>query len=351
MVKRVLLVLNQTAGTGHSGPDAGRLQATLARILGSGVDLHTKLVTDHQQAKACAQHFLSASDTPGAIIAGGGSGTLRAVIEGVCAGCTPGGLPGRERVRLAALRMGSGNVVAKYFGVPLDAAEAVQSIAANLLADRVAPLRVINCLVGKAGGGVEILFAATMCGLGQFGRSSGDLARWRYRLARLRRAATCLLKIETLNDLEYRLAVLIRSFRCVVRPGVCELIEVQAQGKKQSLRLLAGVALNVPIRSLPPEWQACPENAALSLYVIPFPGRFKSLWMALAPGRLVRCARKITVGPGESAEMRFTEPESVEFFLDEDPETAYQLMTIRLAGTLAFVPGLGYAGPGSWSPS
>src|SRR5690242_20850313 len=47
-----------------------------------------------------------------------GGGTLRAVVEGACDGSA--GLPCIDRLRIGALRMGSGNVVARQLGMPVD---------------------------------------------------------------------------------------------------------------------------------------------------------------------------------------------------------------------------------------
>ena len=43
--------------------------------------------------------------------------------------------------------------------------------------------------------------------------------------------------------------------------------------------------------------------------------------------------------------MRVVARDSVEFFLDEDPERAYGGLTLEVAGTLAFVPGAAYGVP------
>jgi hypothetical protein len=42
---------------------------------------------------------------------------------------------------------------------------------------------------------------------------------------------------------------------------------------------------------------------------------------------------------GESLRVSLLDRESVEFFLDEDPEHAFGEITLEVAGTLAFLPG------------
>jgi hypothetical protein len=345
MVQRVLVLMNRSSGAGHDAGLAGRLQARLAEALGSHIPLQSEVVSGHEQARTCARSFLDISQTPAAIIVGGGGGTLRAVVQAICETSATSGLPGADRVRVATLRMGSGNVVAKQFGVPLDPMEAMAGIAANLRAGRTVPCCVLRCQVGRAGGGCETRYAVAMCGLGQFGRTPGDLACWHRRLPALRRFAVRLLGIELLNNMEYGLAMFLRSLWCAVQPSACEAIEYQVRGRTESMRLLAGVVLNFPVAALPFDPGVRIEQPALSLHLIPYPGRFKSVWLVLAPWRLTRGIQPVRIEVGDCAEIRFTDCRPVEFFLDEDPEWAHGGIRIEVAGTLACVPGPSYRWP------
>ena len=345
MVDRVLLIINSSSGTGHGESLLNQLPHALSKVLGETASLRTDVVTDHPQTKSCAKAFLGASSGSAAVIAAGGGGTLRAVIEAVCEVFGAGPLPGGERVQVTGLRMGSGNVVAKLFGVPLDPMEAIQGIGVSLRTGRFAPCCVICCRIDTPERETLTRYAVTMCGLGQFGRTSGDLARWHKRLPGLRRFATRFVKLESLNNVEYGLAVFVRALWCTLWPKACETVEVEASGERSSLRLLAGVALNFPIGMLPFDPGVRVEDPALSLHLIPQSSRFESLALAFAPHRLVNRARKIRIGPENSVELRITDRDTMEFFLDEDPEVAYRKLTIQVAGTLAFVPGPGYARP------
>src|SRR6516225_9963645 len=62
--------------------------------------------------------------------------------------------------------------------------------------------------------------------------------------------------------------------------------------------------------------------------------------MAFAPGRLVKQSYAIHSGPKDRAELRILDRDTVELFLDEDPELAYRGLTVEVAGTRAFVPDL-----------
>src|SRR5688572_2350786 len=113
MVKRALLLINRTSGTGCGEPLADRLHHLLVERMTGRADITLQVVADHQQAAECTRTFLANGSGPAAVIVGGGGGTLRAVLEAVCATVPPGSLPGRERLRLGTLRLGSGNLLAK----------------------------------------------------------------------------------------------------------------------------------------------------------------------------------------------------------------------------------------------
>jgi hypothetical protein len=270
---------------------------------------------------------------------------LRAVIEGVCEGSEVGHLPGRERVRLAALRMGSGNVLARQFGVPREPGAGLHGILKNLLADRTAPCCVMRCEVRTRAATSRVHYAATLGGFGQFGRVPGDLARWHRRLSGPRKLAAKFLGIERLNDAEYALAVLIRSVSCALSPDAAEVVEVCSGRRRQSMRLLTGLAMNFPLKALPVNPCVRAEDEAFSVHLLPLEGKLSALLLALSPRRLVRRAWRVKVEKGELIEIRLLDRDCAEFFLDEDPVTVHRHLTLQVAGTLAFVPGAEYGWP------
>ncbi len=343
VAERILLIVNRTAGTGHGHAIVDRLRAMLAELPDEQARLQVEVVGDHPAARACANEFLMASDAPAVVIVGGGSGTLRAVIEGLCEGSAAGELPGRERVRVGALRMGSGNPLARQFGVPQDPEAGLRGIIENLQAGRTAPCCVLRCEVGMPNGGPEVHYAATMGGFGQFGRTPGDLARWHRLLPAPRAVAARLLGIEKLNNVEYVLAVLFRSASCaLLGTSAAEVVEVRVHGRKEVLPLLAGVAMNFPFKELPIDPGVRVEDEALSLHLIPFTGRLSALRLVLAPRRLIRSALRIKVRKLERLEIRLVDRDAAEFFLDEDPMTFHGWLSLQVAGSLAFVPGPEY---------
>jgi len=336
--RRVLIVANGSSGTGHCHRLLPDLEARLSTGLdGCGAKVEARIVFDHPQARVVARDFAKSSHAPSAIIAAGGGGTLRAVVEGVWDAASGEGLEAPARVAVGALRLGSGNVVAKQFGVPLDPLEAVAGLAASLRRCCAIPCAVMRCHVGKPGGKVNVRYGVAMCGLGQFGRTSGDLARWHRRLPRMRRFLARRWGIEDLNHLEYSAAFAARACWAAIRPATCERVELRVNDHTQRLRILAGVVMNLPIHELPFDPGVRIEEPALSFHYLAAMSPPASLGM-LTPSRLAARATSIKLGRNDRLEIQFLDSEPVEFFLDEDPELAYGGITVEVAGLMPFIP-------------
>ena len=324
MVERLLLLVNRSAGTGYGPELVGPLLRELRDGAGWPEELETAVVESHPAARTAARRFLAESHRPAVIIAGGGGGTLRAVVEGACDGADQ--LPQPRQVQIGALRMGSGNVVARRFGVPAEPMAAMRDLATSLRDGRTASCGVIRCRFGTATGGQDVRHAVTMCGLGQFGRTSGDLVRWHRRIAARRRAMTSRLGIERVNNLEYMLSAAYRLGAATLLPRRCELVEVALGGRVESYRLLAGAVMNLGVAGIPFDPHVTISDAAAGVLLLPRGGRLRS--------------RRLL--PGEQLRLRLLDRPSVEFFLDEDTEVAHGWLSIEAAGTLAFVPGSAY---------
>jgi hypothetical protein len=314
----VLVLLNRSAGTGHAESLSDYLADALREGYGAPLEVSTKVLDDHPGVRSAAAAFAASSPRPALVIAAGGGGTLRAVVEGVM-DAFPQAPPPPESVQLGGLRMGSGNVVARRLGVPRDPMVAARQIGGELRKGSVRFCSVMRCTHGTHGGGTAIRHAVTMCGLGEWGRVPGYLVRWRTRHNVARRRAAALLGLERVNLLEYVGFGAARLLAGTVSASHCELVELD--GSRQ-VRLLAAVALNLPLPPLPNPGVTMSENAA-GLIVVPRMGR---------PFR-----RRIE--PGAGFAIRLLDRESVEFFLDEDPERATGWLRLEMAGCMAFVPG------------
>ncbi|GAC1672318.1 MAG: hypothetical protein PVS3B2_14170 [Candidatus Dormibacteraceae bacterium] len=321
MVERLLLLVNRSSGTGHRPALVDKLTSELWRVAGPVPDLDVEVVDDHPAARRVARGFVASSPRPAALIVAGGGGTLRAAVEGVCdnAGRV---LPGAGRIRLGALRMGSGNVVARRLGVARDPLEGIHGIAASLRAGRTTACSVIRCRFGTATGAEEVRYAVTMCGLGQFGRTPGDLARWHSRFERPRRALAPLLGIERLNRVEYILSAGGRMFASTIYPPRCERVEVAVKGHSERFRLLAGAVMNFRVDGMP-DARVGIDEPAVCVQLLPWGGGLRA-WR---------------LGLGEKLGVTPLDRKSIEFFLDEDPEFAYGALSLEVAGTLTFIRG------------
>jgi hypothetical protein len=319
-VERALLIINRNAGTGQSESTTGELALLFKQGLGGLSNIRVELVSNHADARKCAAEFLSESEEQALIVAGGGGGTLRAVIEGVSESV--------NRVRIGALRMGSGNVLARQFGVPQDPVRGLDGLLTNLKAGQIVPCCVMRCETWTSAGQSQVHHAVTLGGLGQFGRIPSDLARWHARLPFLHERAARAFGIEKLTNIEYALAFLIRSVSCVLFPGKAELVEIQFQGQAERLRLLSGVVMNFPIKALPFRPGVTVEDEALVAFLIPLALRI----------------RRHRIEKNQRLEIRLLDRECVELFLDEDPVTTCKRLTLEVAGSIRFVPGPDYGG-------
>ncbi len=322
MVTRILLIVNRSSGTGCSPSLVGELMDELRQAGGWPEELELALIDDHPSARLAARSFLAASSRPAALIVGGGGGTLRAAVEGVCDGAA-GALPGARQVRLGALRMGSGNVVARRLGVSVGPVAGMRQLVESLSVGRTMPCGVIRCRFGTAAGGEDVRHAVTMCGLGQFGRTSGDLARWHRRLAAPRRALASCIGLERLNNLEYAASAAARLAATAMHPASAERVEVALGARRERFRLMAGAVMNFGIGAIPFDPGVTMGEPAAGVLLLPRMGRLRT-WRLPA---------------GQSLRVTLLDRESVEFFLDEDPERAYRDITVEVAGTLAFLPG------------
>lgn len=341
-VERALLIINRASGTGRGEAISEKLSSLFKQSLNELGDVQVEFVTDHPGARACAKEFICESNAPALVVAGGGGGTLRAVIEGVCDSHTATELPGPERVRIGALRMGSGNLLAKHFGVPHDPFVGLHELLTNLKTGRTVPGCVMRCITWTSSGNSQIHHVVGLGGLGQFGRTPSDVARRRARFPVVRKSAARLFGIERVNHVEYTFALLVRSISSMVFPGHAEMVEIQFQEQREHFRLLSGLVMNFPIAAFPFEPGVSVHDEALAAYLIPYTGRFAPLRQLVAPRSLLPHARRFRIEKNQRLEIRLIDRECVEFFLDEDPVTTFGKLSIEVAGSLAFVPGGNY---------
>lgn len=341
MTGRLLLLVNTAAGTGHGPGLVERLRLVLEGSLGRGrFDL--ACVADHPEAKRVARAFVLRTPGRCAVVAGGGNGTVRAAVEGIAAALEEAG-PG-DRVVLGALRLGSGNVFARHFGVPADPEAALEGVVQNLRAGRLARCELVRCDVEDAGGARRTLYATSLVGFGALGRVPGDLARFHRAHPALRRLLARLLGIERLNAVEYPLAFALRALRDALRPADPPL-RLRTGGRDVTARLVAGAAVKFDLDALPVRSGLRADEPALALALLdrmPLGALLRALAL---PRRLARRARLSTLGRDEPLRLEGTGGARTEFFLDEDPESFGRALTLSLSLALPVAPGPGYRWP------
>ena len=335
---KLLLAMNISAGTGHD-PALGREMArTLRQRLGAGHSVRLGFGRGHEEIRRRTCEFACTHQSDSVIIAGGGGGTLRAVIEGVGDSTSNGKLPATNKMRIGALRMGSGNVTARQLGIARNPREGVEDLAAQLLAKATTQCCVIGCDTAEHS---TTLYGATLGGFGLFGQVPKCLEEHHETRPRFHRASAKLLGIERLTNVEYGLCLAGLSARAAVNPGRLDTVEVRQGDHTEQFPLLAGALMNFPLGALPFQPGVGVEDAKLSLHLVPFHGRLQALGLVACPQRNARTAKQFQINRDTPLTLRVVNRDSMQFFLDEDPIEAREI-TLRVAGQLTFVPGKNY---------
>jgi diacylglycerol kinase family enzyme len=276
-------------------------------------------VRDHPTAALASEAFVRTHPSALVVVAGGG-GTLRAAAEGAWRAVgRRSALP--ERLSLAALRLGSGNVVARALGAGPDPVESLDRLVAAHRAGRTAQVPLIRCRAD----GCEHL-ALAMAGFARWGLVPGDIARWRRAAGPVRGRLGRAVGIEHLNQVEYRAFFALRLAQALANPRCLRPMELTAGGRTTRLRPLAVGVVNLPVRGLPGVVPPALTDPRFDLYVLPWPGagRPRLAW-TFRPG-------------GEAVRLRMLDGEPAECFLDEDPERGRDLV-LDLPGFIHFACG------------
>tara|TARA_Y100001954_G_scaffold92709_1_gene101468 strand:- start:1144 stop:2154 length:1011 start_codon:yes stop_codon:yes gene_type:complete len=331
----ILLAINAAAGTGNTLALGRNLAEILRKRLGH--EYHVKLhrAEGHEAIRNSAWAFARRHPEDAVIIAGGGGGTLRAVIEGV------GIEKPIKNLRLGALRMGSGNVIARQLGMANDPVEGVEELAAQLLRKAVAQCCVIGCDLLNDNKPTRTVYGATLGGFGLFGRVPQALEEYHADHPKLHRFTAKSVGIERLTNVEYGLCLAGLCSRAAWNPQTLPEIEVKQGNHTESFRMLAGALMNFPLGALPFQPGLKVEDLALSLHLIPYHSRLQALSLVPRAKALAKEARIFRITDDTPVTLRVVNGERMPFFIDEDPLEAAQL-TLRVAGSLPFIPGKNY---------
>ncbi len=344
---RVLLLVHRSAGMGHGEDDVLALHETLRSALRGGArasQVGARLCDDHAEVRQAAREFVEQG--AGVLVAAGGGGTLRAVVEGAIAG-TGGTLPGPGRLRIGSLRMGSGNVIARRLGGALRARDALLATARGVTQGGSVPCAVMRCAVGTSDGRTVIQHGLTFAGFGCFGRVPGDLQRWRRRHPLLRAAGVVARGVEGYNDLEYAAGHAVRCVGAAFDAAETESLRVRWPGFETTVRVLSGLAMNLRLGALP--FDPCVDmgDPAFGFALVPFESRASVRKLLLSPRRAVQDGLRARIELGQTLTLTLTDRQSAEAFLDEDPFVFHRQIELGVAGVVSMIPGLGAEGVSS----
>jgi hypothetical protein len=248
-----------------------------------------------------------------------------------------------DDVQISSLRLGSGNLIPKYFGMPHNPLDGMRQIANDLFAGQNDPCCVYRCTFHYPDGETEQLYGLTLGGLGQFARVPDDIKRWKAKHAWLMHWATRLLPLETTNTLQYINSSVRRTIRCIAWPGQVEWVEVRHAGRCEQFRLLAGMLLNFDFPQLPIHGGCDIDEPRLVLCCIPYEGRRQTLWTLANWRNLDRRIRKYEVTRERPIEILFPDNDSTILALDEDTFMAPARIGFEVAGLVKFVTGTSFS--------
>ena len=338
-MKRLLAIINSRAGVGYGPSFLDDLRRKVTDLFSRNFQVTFQCAGDHQKIEKITHDFLMADTSPAIILVGGGGGTLSAVINGVCTSYTGSKLPDQSQILIGALRMGSGNVLARHFGAPADPFHGLELFAKALEKNSITP-----CCIGKyefiaSEGDKCIRYAATLAGFGLFGKVPGMLSRFHSNHDRLYRLLVRFFGIEKMTSIEYAGSLLIQGIQCLFgirNPDDVQLV-IPGEQWEISFKLIAGAVMNFPVKSLPFDVTANVSDEEIQVFFLPLKIKGSIIQYLMRPSTIKRDLIKISLTSGCSLQIFKHEQSPVEFFLDEDTFFFQKQLTVSPIGLLSFI--------------
>lgn len=338
-MKRMLAIINKRVGVGYGPSILDDLGRKVTDLFSQNFQVTFQCTGDHHKIEKITHDFLMASTSPTIIFAGGGGGTLSAVINGICTSFAGPNLPDQSRILIGALRMGSGNVLARHFGAPIDPFHGLELFAKALDKNSITP-----CCIGKyqfenSQGSELVRYAATLAGFGFFGRVPGMLSCFHSNHDGLYRLLVRIIGIEKMTSIEYTGSLLIQGIQCLFgirNPDDVQLI-ISGEQQEISFKLLAGAVMNFPINSLPFNVTVAISDEELEVFLLPFKTKGRLMRYLIHPSIMKRDLLKIALTSGCSLKIFKHDQSPVEFFLDEDTFFFQKQLSVSPAGVLNFI--------------
>ena len=337
-VASVLLMVNQPSGNSRTIEEIERLQNAFHRAFAPIPWRNFAITTRHDEVVGLTRSFLNLSPGPWLLLSGGGGGTNRAVVQGALTEVKKGTVCSDD-VQISTLRLGSGNLLPRQFGLPREPSLAMQGIANDLFAGRHSPCCVYRCIFHEPDGQTRDFYGLTMAGVGQFARVPNDIKQWRNKHVSLMQWASQRVPLEGINTFQYVAFSLVRAAKCIIQPRRAELIEVRQNECSDRFRLFSGILVNFDFPQLPFQGGCAVDEPRLVLGLIPQAGRGQTISTLLSWPHLDGHIRKYEITPGRPIEIRFLGNGGTTVALDEDTFLAPKRISFEVATCLRFVTG------------
>lgn len=334
--KAALLVTNRPSGMSRTLEEIDCLCESFHHCFDRIGNRMFWVTEDHDEVVHITRDFIASSQGPYFLLTAGGGGTTRALVQAVFE-LTEAGTVRPDEVRFSSLRLGSGNLIPRYFGMSVEPSMALRGIAQQLFAGRSRPCCVFSCTFHYADGRTWSVFALTLGGIGQFGRVPDDIQRWRSKHPRLMHLAVQWMSLERVNTMQYLGFSVLRTLRCIVRPRRAEWLEVRHGDRSELYQLIAGLLLNFDFPQLPFQGGCDICEPRLVLCLVPYLGRARTVWTLLDWPHLDRRVIKYEITAETPVELLFPRSSSTTLALDEDTFLAPPRISFQLAGWLRFV--------------
>jgi hypothetical protein len=335
-VQSVLFIVNQTSRQSRTFEELQQLHNGFHYYFGSISRRVFAVTSRHDQVIDQTQQFLTSSPGPWLLLSGGGDGTNRAIVQGLMAKIKQGTVQ-QDNVQISALHLGSGNLLPRQFGIPLDPLTAMGHIANNLFTERSVPCCVYECIFHYPNGAVQTVYGVTMASIGQLGRVPNNIQQWRDKHPHFMQWATRRMALEDISAWQYIAFTLIRAIKCLVQPRRAELVEIRHNAHHERGRLFSGILVNFDFPQLPFRSGYSVNESRILLALIPLAGRWQTLSTLLRWRHLDDYVRKYEIVPEQPLELHFLENDHTVLALDEDVFVAPSRLSFGVATLINFV--------------
>ncbi len=339
-IASALFIVNKSSGNGRTSKEIRYLQHGFHHHFAPIANRVFAITTDHDEVIQLTRNFLTSAPGPWLLLSGGGGGTNRALVQGLLTEIDEQTVR-LDDVRISSLRLGSGNLIPKYFGLPAEPLVAMQHIANDLFAGRSANCCIYQCTFHHPNDKTRVEYGLTMGGVGQFARVPDDIKRWRRRYKPLMCRGFYHMPLETINTFQYVVFSLIRAGKCLIHPQQAELVKIKYQDRSEQFRLFSGMLLNFDFPQVPFQGNCTISEPRLMLCLIPQTGRRQLTSALFSWPKLDNYIRKYEISSGQPVEIHFLENSFTTIALDEDTFTAPNRISFNVAALIKFVTGRG----------